>query len=364
MLNHWSFFINIIKDMFKEEGITHKIDELGEFGLIDHITKKVKIRNSSSKLGIGDDAAILNYPEDKDIVVTTDLLVEGVHFDMVFTPLKHLGYKAVVVNVSDIYAMNAQPRQITVSLAISSKYSVDAVQEIYEGINLAAKRYGVDVVGGDTTSSLSGLMISITAIGEVNKGKAVLRSGAKENDLIVLSGDVGGAYIGLTILQQEKEVWKVNPNSQPDFTGKDYVLERQLKPEARKDIIALLNKMKVVPTSMIDVSDGVSSEVMHICKSSKVGCNIYEEKIPIDPTTYQGARDFDLDPTMCALNGGEDYELLFTIAQEDFDKIKGNPDLTVIGHITTLESGTNLISSGGSVIPLKAQGWNSFSKKE
>ncbi len=347
--------------MFKEEAATNKISDLGEFGLIEHITKKVKIRNSSTKLGIGDDAAVLNY-NDKDIVVTTDLLVEGVHFDMVFTPLKHLGYKAVVVNVSDIYAMNAQPRQITVSLAISSKYSAEAIEEIYAGINLASEHYGVDVIGGDTTSSLSGLMISITAIGEIEKGKAVLRSGAKENDLIVLSGDVGGAYIGLTILQQEKEVWKVNPNSQPDFQGKDYVLERQLKPEARKDIIALLKQMDVLPTSMIDVSDGISSEIMHICKASEVGCNIYEEKIPLDPTTYQGARDFNLDPTMCALNGGEDYELIFTIAQADFDKIKGNPNLTVIGHITTKESGTNLISSGGSVIGLKAQGWDGFKK--
>lgn len=347
--------------MFNEEKTTHKINELGEFGLIDHITKKVKIRNSSTKIGIGDDAAVLNHSA-QDIVVTTDLLVEGVHFDMVFTPLKHLGYKAVVVNLSDVYAMNAQPRQITVSLAISSKYSVDAIEEIYEGVILASEHYGVDVVGGDTTSSLSGLMISVTAIGEVDKDKAVLRSGAKENDLIVLSGDVGGAYIGLTILQQEKEVWKVNPNSQPDFTGKDYVLERQLKPEARKDIVILLNKMGVVPTSMIDVSDGVSSEIMHICKSSNVGCNIYEEKIPIDPTTYQGARDFDLDPTMCALNGGEDYELLFTVSQSDFDKIKGNPNLTVIGHIATKETGMNLISSGGSVIPLKAQGWDGLKK--
>lgn len=348
--------------MFKEEAATNKISDLGEFGLINHITKKVKIRNSSTKLGIGDDAAILNH-ENKDIVVTTDLLVEGVHFDMVFTPLKHLGYKAVVVNVSDIYAMNAQPRQITVSLAISSKYSADAIEEIYKGINLACERYGVDVVGGDTTSSLSGLMISITAIGELEKGKAVLRSGAKENDLIVLSGDVGGAYIGLTILQQEKEVWKVNPNSQPDFQGKDYVLERQLKPEARKDIITLLKQMEVLPTSMIDVSDGISSEIMHICKASEVGCSIYEEKLPIDPTTYQGARDFDLDPTMCALNGGEDYELIFTISQDDFDKIKGNPNLTVIGHITTKESGTNLITSGGSVTKLKAQGWDGFKKE-
>lgn len=345
--------------MFNEDKEIQKIDDLGEFGLIDHITEKVKIRNSSTKLGIGDDAAIINIPKN-DIVITTDMLVEGVHFDMVYTPLKHLGYKAVVVNVSDIYAMNAQPRQITISLAISSKYSVGAIEEIYEGALLAAERYGVDIIGGDTTSSLSGLVISITAIGEVDKDAAVRRDGAKENDLIVLSGDVGGAYIGLTLLQQEKEVWKVNPNSQPDFTGKDYVLERQLKPEARKDIVTLLKDLKVTPTSMIDVSDGVSSEIMHICKKSEVGCNIYEEKLPIDPTIYHSARDFNIDPTMCALNGGEDYELLFTISQNDFDKIKGNPNLTVIGHITTKESGTNLVTSGGSVTPLKAQGWDGF----
>lgn len=345
--------------MFNEDKEIQKIDDLGEFGLIDHITEKVKIRNSSTKLGIGDDAAIINIPKN-DIVITTDMLVEGVHFDMVYTPLKHLGYKAVVVNVSDIYAMNAQPRQITISLAISSKYSVGAIEEIYEGALLAAERYGVDIIGGDTTSSLSGLVISITAIGEVEKDAAVKRDGAKENDLVVLSGDVGGAYIGLTLLQQEKEVWKVNPNSQPDFTGKDYVLERQLKPEARKDLITLLKDLKVTPTSMIDVSDGVSSEIMHICKKSEVGCNIYEEKLPIDPTTYHSARDFNIDPTMCALNGGEDYELLFTISQNDFDKIKGNPNLTVIGHITTKESGTNLVTSGGSVTPLKAQGWDGF----
>lgn len=349
--------------MFNDDKEILKINELGEFGLIDHITKKVKIRNSSTKLGIGDDAAVINIPKN-DIVVTTDMLVEGVHFDMVYTPLKHLGYKAVVVNVSDIYAMNAQPRQITISLAISSKYSIAAIEEIYEGALLAAERYGVDIIGGDTTSSLSGLIISITAIGEVETDKAIKRNGAKENDLIILTGDVGGAYIGLTLLQQEKEVWKVNPNSQPDFTGKDYVLERQLKPEARKDIITLLKDLKVTPTSMIDVSDGVSSEMMHICKNSEVGCNIYEEKLPIDPTTYHSARDFNIDPTMCALNGGEDYELLFTISQEDFDKIKGNPNLTVIGHITTKESGTNLITSGGSVTPLKAQGWDGLKKQK
>lgn len=279
---------------------------------------------------------------------------------MVYTPLKHLGYKSVIVNLSDIYAMNAKPKQITVSLAISSKYSVEAIEEIYKGIILATERYGVDIIGGDTTSSLSGLIISITAIGEVEN--AITRSGAKENDLIVLSGDVGGAYIGLTLLQQEKEVWKVNPNSQPDFSGKDYVLERQLKPEARKDIIELLKNLNVTPTSMIDVSDGISSEIKHICNNSNVGCNIYEEKIPIDPITYQGARDFNLDPSVCALNGGEDYELMFTISQNDYDKIKGNPNLSVIGHITTKESGVNLITSGGSVVPLKAQGWDSMKK--
>lgn len=345
--------------MLSENRDTKKIEDLGEFGLIKHITKNIKLKNTSSKLGIGDDAAIINH-KNKNIVVTSDMLVEGVHFDMVYTPLKHLGYKSVIVNLSDIYAMNAKPKQITVSLAISSKYSVEAIEEIYKGIILATERYGVDIIGGDTTSSLSGLIISITAIGEVEN--AITRSGAKENDLIVLSGDVGGAYIGLTLLQQEKEVWKVNPNSQPDFSGKDYVLERQLKPEARKDIIELLKNLNVTPTSMIDVSDGISSEIKHICNNSNVGCNIYEEKIPIDPITYQGARDFNLDPSVCALNGGEDYELMFTISQNDYDKIKGNPNLSVIGHITTKESGTNLITSGGSVVPLKAQGWDSMKK--
>ncbi len=334
-----------------------ELSELGEFGLIDHLTKNVEVKNSSTKFGIGDDAAILHYP-DREVVVSTDMLVEGVHFDMVFNPLKHLGYKSVVVNLSDIYAMNAQPRQITVSMAVSSKYSVEAIEEIYEGILTACKLYGVDVVGGDTTSSNSGLIISITAIGEVKPGEAVYRNGAKEKDLLVVSGDLGGAYMGLQLLNREKEVWKANPDMQPDLDGHDYVLERQLKPEARKDVIRLLAELGVKPTSMIDISDGLSSEIKHLCSKSGVGVELYEDKIPIDPTTYQLARDFNLDPTLCALSGGEDYELLFTISLDDFDKIKGNPHLTVIGHITDMASGLNMITKAGQSVELKAQGWD------
>lgn len=337
------------------------ITDLGEFGLISHLTETIELINSSSKLGVGDDCAIIQF-DNRQTVITTDMLVEGIHFDLVFTPLKHLGYKAVVVNLSDVYAMNAIPRQITVSLAISSKYTLDAIEELYSGIRLACELYGVDIVGGDTTSSLSGLVISITAIGEAEKEKIAYRAGAKENDLLVVSGDLGGAYMGLTLLQREKEVWKDNPNMQPDLDGNDYVLERQIKPEARKDIIQLLAQMQLVPTSMIDISDGLASEIYHLCKASKVGCNLYEEKIPIDPMTYKTARDFNLDPTVCALSGGEDYELLFTISQSDFDKIKGNPNLTVIGHMTEEVTGVNLITSGGSVAPLKAQGWDGLKK--
>lgn len=338
------------------------IDELGEFGLIERLTKDIKLINSSSKLGIGDDAALIKYDNKQLTVVSTDLLAEGVHFDMVYMPLKHLGYKSVVVNLSDIYSMNAHPRQITVSIAISSRFSAGAVEEIYKGIRLAAESYGVDIIGGDTTSSLTGLTISITAIGEVSEEKVVKRSGAGDNDLIVVSGDLGGAYTGLTILQREKEVWKENPKIQPDLEGKDYIIGRQLKPEARKDIIQLLDQMQLIPTSMIDISDGLASELMHLCKASDTGCNLYEEKIPIDPETYKTARDFNLDPTICAMNGGEDYELLFTIKQEDYDKIKGNPHMTVIGHMTDKSMGTNFVSSGGSVIPLKAQGWDGLKK--
>lgn len=337
----------------------HDLNEFGEFKLIDYLTQNVKIHHSSTIKGIGDDAAVIDH-ENRRTVVTTDLLVEGVHFDMVFTPLKHLGYKAIVVNLSDVYAMNAQPRQVTVSFAVSSKYSVEAVSEIYEGMIHAANYYGVDIIGGDTTSSLKGLVISVTALGEAKDDEIVYRSGAKENDLLVVSGDLGGAYVGLNLLQREKEVWKVNPNMQPQLDGFDYVLERQLKPEARKDVIQFLLQLGVKPTSMIDISDGLASEIHHICKQSNTGCQIYEEKLPIDPVTYKTAREFNLDPTVCALNGGEDYELLFTVAQSDFDKIKGNPNWTVIGHITHESQGINMVANGGSVIPLKAQGWDSF----
>jgi thiamine-monophosphate kinase len=339
------------------------IQQLGEFGLIDHLTQSLPNQNSSSIKGIGDDAAVIQY-DNRHTVVSTDMLVEGVHFDLVFTPLKHLGYKAVIVNLSDIYAMNAQPRQITVALAISSKYTLEAIEEIYAGMRLACEIYGVDIVGGDTTSSLSGLIISITALGEVEPSKITYRSGAKENDLLVVSGDLGGAYIGLTLLQREKEVWKANPNMQPDLDGSDYVLERQLKPEARKDIVQLLTQLNIQPTSMIDISDGLASEIHHLCKHSNAGCNVYEDKLPIDPMTYKTARDFNLDPTVCALSGGEDYELLFTISQSDFDKLKGNPNLTVIGHMTDNKDGVNLITSGGSVVPLKAQGWDGIAARE
>jgi len=333
------------------------LSDLGEFGLIKHLTETVKIHHSSTLKSVGDDAAVIHH-ENRKTVVTTDMLVEGVHFDMVFTPLKHLGYKAVVVNLSDVFAMNAIPRQITVSLALSSKYTLEAIEELYDGIKLAAETYGVDIIGGDTTTSPTGLVISVTALGEAKEEDIVYRNGAKENDLLVVTGDLGGAYMGLTLLQREKEVWKVNPNMQPDLDGHDYVLERQLKPEARKDVITFLNQLGVKPSSMIDISDGLSSEIMHLCAQSGVGCNLYEEKIPIDPTTHKTAREFNLDPTVCALSGGEDYELLFTISQDDYDKIKGNPHWTVIGHMTDKNSGTNLITSGGSVTPLKAQGWN------
>ena len=337
--------------------------DLGEFGLIKHLTSEIKPSNSSTVIGIGDDGAVLDY-EGREIVVSTDMLVEGVHFDMAFSPLKHLGYKSIVVNISDIYAMNAQPRKVTVSLAISSKYSVEAIEELYSGMVLACKMYGVDIIGGDTTTSNSGLIISITALGEVVKGKSVQRSGAKETDLLVLSGDLGGAYLGLQLLNREKEVWKANPNMQPDLDGHDYILERQLKPEARKDIIKLLADLDICPTSMIDISDGLSSEIKHICDQSNVGVELYEDKIPIDPTTYQLARDFNLDPTLCALSGGEDYELLFTISLEDYDKIKSNQDLSIIGHITAKSAGLNMITKNGVSVELKAQGWDGIGAKD
>ena len=335
------------------------LSELGEFKLIEHLTEHFKIEQKSTIKGIGDDAAVLSYDK-KQIVVTTDLLVEGVHFDLSYGPLKHLGYKAVMVNLSDVYAMNATATQITVSIAVSNRFPLEALEELYAGITTAAKLYNIDVVGGDTTSSTSGLIISITAIGEVEKGNEVLRSGAKPNDLLVVTGDIGGAYMGLQVLEREKEVFKVNPNSQPDLSMYTYIVERQLKPEARKDIVELLKKLEVKPTSMIDISDGLSSEVIHICKQSKVGVDVYENKIPLDPQVISTCEEFNIDSTTVALNGGEDYELLMTISQDDFPKIKGNPNLTIIGYITEEERGMHLVTRAEEKIPIIAKGWNAL----
>lgn len=336
------------------------IGSLGEFGLIDHLTKNFKIKQKSTVKGIGDDAAVISCDSKKEIVVSTDFLLEGVHFDLSYVPLKHLGYKAVIVNLSDIYSMNAEPTQITVSVAVSNRFPVEALEELYAGITAAAKIYNVDVVGGDTTSSTTGLIISITAIGTVNKGEAIYRGGAKENDLLVVTGDLGAAYMGLQVLEREKEVYKVNPNSQPDLEPYSYLVERQLKPEARKDISGLLKELDVKPTSMIDISDGLSSEIIHICKNSKAGCNLFEDKIPLDPQVISTCEEFNLDSTTIALSGGEDYELLFTIKTEDYPKIKANPHLTVIGHMTDEKEGIHLISRVGTKIPLVARGWNAL----
>jgi len=336
-----------------------QLSDLGEFGLIDHLTKNFKITQSSTVKGVGDDAAVLNF-KDQKIVVTTDLLVEGVHFDLSYMPLKHLGYKAVIVNLSDVCAMNALPTQITVSIAVSNRFPLEALEELYAGIETAASIYNIDVVGGDTTSSTSGLLISVTAIGTIEGNNEVYRKGAKPNDLLVVSGDIGGAYMGLQILEREKEVYKVNPNNQPDLEPYTYVVERQLKPEARKDVVKLLKEMDVKPTAMIDISDGLSSEIIHICKQSEVGCDLFEDKIPLDPVVISTCEEFNIDSTTVALNGGEDYELLFTIAQEDFPKIKGNPSLTVIGFIKEKEAGLHLVTRADTRIPIQAQGWKNF----
>ncbi|MAN27613.1 MULTISPECIES: thiamine-phosphate kinase [Mesonia] len=345
--------------MFDNKESKTDLSELGEFGLIDHLTRYLTINQPSTKIGIGDDAAVLNFEGDQT-VVTTDLLVEGVHFDLSFMPLKHLGYKAVMVNLSDVYAMNAEATQITVSIAASNRFPVEALEELYAGIQLAAEIYKVDVVGGDTTSSTSGLMISITALGKATPEKITTRSGAKPNDLLVVSGDLGAAYMGLQVLEREKQVFKANPNAQPDLDAYTYIVERQLKPEARKDIPELFNALEVQPTSMIDISDGLSSEVIHLCKNSKVGANIFEEKIPLDPTVISVCEEFNIDSTMVALSGGEDYELLFTIDQKDYDKIKGNPHLTVIGHMTEEKEGMHLITRANQKLPIQSRGWNSF----
>ena len=337
------------------------LSELGEFGLIEHLTTNFSIKNSSTILGIGDDAAVLEFKE-KSVVVSTDLLVEGVHFDLSYMPLKHLGYKAVIVNLSDIYAMNARATQVTVSIAVSNRFGLEALEALYDGIHTAAKVYGVDVIGGDTTSSTSGLTISITAIGEINASDVVKRSEANPNDLLVVSGDIGAAYLGLQVLEREKEVFKVNPNNQPDLDAYTYIIERQLKPEARKDIVQLLKDLGVKPTSMIDISDGLSSEIIHLCKQSHVGCDLYEDKIPLDPQVISTCEEFNLDSTTIALSGGEDYELLMTISQDDYPKIKANPNLTVIGYMTDVSSGIHLVTRGDEKIPLTAQGWNSLNQ--
>ena len=335
--------------------------ELGEFGLIKHLTQHFKLQNSSTKKGIGDDCAVICTEEGKETLVTTDLLIEGVHFDLSYMPLKHLGYKAVMVNLSDVFAMNAEAKQITVSLAVSNRFPLEALEELYAGIQLACETYNIDLIGGDTTSSTKGMLLSITAIGEAKKEDIVYRNGAKATDLIVVSGDLGGAYLGLQVLEREKQVYAVNPQNQPDLDGYSYIIERQLKPEARKDIRDLLKELDVKPTAMIDISDGLSSEIMHICSQSKVGCKIYEDKLPLDPQVISTCEEFDIDSTMVALSGGEDYELLFTVSVNDFDKIKVNPNLTVIGHMTEENQGLNLVTRANQEIALKAQGWNSFS---
>lgn len=337
------------------------IAQLGEFGLIEHLTKNFDVTQESTLKSIGDDAAVLDF-KDKKVVVSTDLLIEGVHFDLAYMPLKHLGYKAVVVNISDICAMNARPTQITVSVAVSNRFPLEALEELFEGITHAAKEYKVDVIGGDTTSSQKGLIISITAIGEADADEIVYRNGAKQTDLLVVTGDIGAAYMGLQVLEREKQVFQVNPNSQPDLDMYSYLIERQLKPEARKDVRTLLHALEIKPTSMIDISDGLSSEIIHLCKQSKVGCNLYEDKLPLDPQFISTCEEFNIDSTTVAINGGEDYELLFTIDINDFDKIKGNPNFSIIGHMADESEGINLVTRANTQIPLKARGWDALSE--
>ncbi|TMI65628.1 MAG: thiamine-phosphate kinase [Bacteroidetes bacterium] len=334
-----------------------EIGSLGEFGLIDHLTKNIELKNASSILGVGDDAAVIDH-FGKQTVITTDLLVEGIHFDLIYTPLKHLGYKAVIVNLSDIYAMNAEPTQIVLSLGISSKFSVEALDEFYEGVYAACEKYDVDLVGGDTTSSQKGFIISVTAIGEVAPDKFVKRSTAQKGDLICVSGDLGGAYAGLLFLEREKKIFLESPAVQPDLEGETYVIGRMLKPEARKDIIEFFEQSQIVPTSMMDISDGLSSEILHICKQSNLGCVLYEEKIPIHEEMKKAVYKFELDPTACALSGGEDYELLFTIPQTEYEKLVLNEQISVIGYMTEMEQGSHIITKGGNKYAITAQGWN------
>ena len=337
-----------------------EISTLGEFGLISHLTKDIELKNHSTLKGVGDDAAVLDY-KDKLTLVTTDLLLEGVHFDLTYVPLKHLGYKSAVVNFSDIYAMNGQPKQITVSIGLSKRFSIEDMEELYSGIRLACEVYGVDLVGGDTSASMTGLSISITCLGEGEKGKVVYRDGAHETDLICVSGDLGAAYMGLQLLEREKSVFKGEKDFKPDFSGKEYLLERQLKPEARKDIVAKLAEINIVPTAMMDVSDGLSSELLHISKDSHVGCRIYEDRIPIDYQTAVMAEQFNMNLVTAALNGGEDYELLFTVPLTEHDKVSEMSGIKVIGHITKPELGNYLVGRDGGEVELVAQGWNSLS---
>ncbi|MFY7963438.1 MAG: thiamine-phosphate kinase [Chitinophagaceae bacterium] len=336
-----------------------EIETLGEFGLIDHLTKNFEIKNASTVVAVGDDAAVIDH-FGKQTVVTTDLLVEGIHFDLMYTPLKHLGYKSVVVNVSDVYAMNATPTQITMSIALSNKISLEALDEFYEGVYAACEKYGVDLVGGDTTSSQKGFIISVTAIGEVTPDKFVKRSTAQKGDLICVSGFLGGAFLGLTLMEREKRIYLENPQIQPDLEGESYIVGRLLKPDARKDIIEFLAANEIMPTSMMDVSDGLSSEILHISKQSNLGCRLYEDKIPIHHDAKQAAFKFGLDATVCALSGGEDYELIFTIKQEDYDKITLSEEISVIGYMAELGEGCKIITKGGGTHNIEAQGWKAF----
>ena len=336
-----------------------EIETLGEFGLIEHLTKNFEIKNASTIVAVGDDAAVIDH-FGKQTVITTDLLVEGIHFDLMYTPLKHLGYKSVVVNISDVYAMNATPTQITMSIALSNKISLEAIDEFYEGVYAACEKYNVDLVGGDTTSSQKGFIVSVTAIGEVTPDKFVKRSTAQKGDLICVSGFLGGAFLGLTLMEREKRIYLENPQIQPDLEGEDYIVGRLLKPEARKDIIDFLEAQEITPTSMMDVSDGLSSEILHISKQSNLGCRLYEEKIPVHPDAKQAAFKFGLDATICALSGGEDYELIFTVKQEDYDKIVLSEEISVIGYMSELEEGCKIITKGGTTHNIDAQGWKAF----
>lgn len=336
-----------------------EISSLGEFGLIDHLTQNAETVQAGTVLGVGDDAAVIDS-FGKQTVISTDMLVEGVHFDLMYTPLKHLGYKSVVVNLSDIYAMNATPTHITMNIAFSNRFSLEALDEFYEGVYHACEKYGVDLIGGDTSTSQKGFIISVTAIGEVTADKFVKRSGAKQGDLICVSGDLGGAFLGLTLLEREKQIYIENPQVQPDLEGEDYIVGRLLKPEARRDIIEFLENREIMPTSMMDISDGLSSETLHLCKHSVLGCRIYENKLPMAEQTRAAAFKFGLDPTVCALNGGEDYELLFTVKQEDYEKISLSEDISVIGYMADISEGTKIITKGNNTFDITAQGWNAF----